>query len=386
MRYIFLSIVSVLLCSCIKTETTDTGNGSTMRIPTFYTKAAESSQNGPDFNPQIIIYRLSSLPALSQDGELVYIGENVAPYYVGTPNAIISDFDMTAGKDPFDTGEYYPLSNESLVCVGYSPANSGIIHSTNFSEIYLPAEKLGQYDFLAYKHPLYGSLTQPFDGDPSNRILQFIHAQSKVNFFVCLKEGFPKNVTDVKIKVKREGNLATRLRAADRFRTYTYESVSPVNTLTDPVKTMTYPDEIVIDPDLDGLLPEESASFPEPPSHAGAPEEENNPWRYIGSVYLIPGKSSLTITLTCKMFAINQSVEDATSFDYTDKVVEFDVMRSNSDPDDSGKETNTLYANEEYTVGLKLDEKSVNIQGHRVEWVNGGHIPIPVYPYSPIAE
>lgn len=265
------------------------------------------------------------------------------PLYVKNPDKDIDTYKRP--NEPYNTGELYPDGNRRVMATGYAPHTlqpEKRDEGDNYEVLTIP-DGYGTTDILTSVEPIVASAALPFDRE-GGETLQFMHAQSKVTFEAKLAKNMGKFIQNVWIKLG--GDLIATQVCWDRD------------------KEMYVPK----------ALGESSYTIKQTD---GLQLTKENPLK-IGSVYIVPEKTELAVTLTVERAEeVNASEWETITFQAT---LPFTIERDATKDWDKGKEVNTLYANEAYTFTILFGEEGIELVGKKCPWENGGYLIIPIYP------
>lgn len=274
-------------------------------------------------------------------GDVLSGTETPTPLYVKNPDKDIDTYKRP--NEPYNTGELYPDGNRRVMATGYAPSTLTPDGTDDYEVLTIPAAGYGITDILTSVEPIVASAALPFDRE-GGETLQFMHAQSKVNFEAKLAENMGKFIQNVRITLG-EDLIATRVRWNRDKEMYVPEALGESSYTIEQT---------------DGLqLPPE------------------NPLE-IGSAYIVPEQTELSVTLT---------VERAETVDFENwetitfqATLPFIIERDATKDWDKGKDKNKLYANEAYTFTILFGEEGIELVGKKCPWENGGYLIIPIYP------
>lgn len=268
------------------------------------------------------------------------------PLYVKKPDKDIDTYKRP--NEPYNTGELYPDGNRRVMATGYAPhtltPGEREDGTDDYEVLTIPEDGYGTTDILTSVEPIVASAALPFDRE-DGETLQFMHAQSKVTFKAKLAANMGKFIQNVQIKLGGD-LIATRVRWNRDKEMYVPEALGESSYTIEQT---------------DGLQ-----------------LTKENPLE-IGSAFIVPEKTELSVTLTVERAEeVNASEWETITFQAT---LPFDIDRdATKEPWDEGKKDDTLYANEAYTFTIAFGEEGIELVGKKCPWENGGYLIIPIYP------
>ena len=279
-------------------------------------------------------------------GDVLSGTETPTPLYVKNPDKDIDTYKRP--NEPYNTGELYPDGNRRVMATGYAPSTLTPDGTDNYEVLTIP-DGYGTTDILTSVEPIVASAALPFDRE-GGETLQFMHAQSKVNFEAKLAENMGKFIQNVRITLG--GDLIATQVCWDKGK------------------------EMYV-PKVTGEKKEYTVYRKQGEGDTDYQLTKENPLE-IGSVYIVPEKTKLAVTLTVERAEeVNASEWETITFQAT---LPFTIERDATKDWDKGKEVNTLYANEAYKFTIAFGEEGIELVGKKCPWENGGYLIIPIYP------
>lgn len=280
-------------------------------------------------------------------------GTAIEPYFVSYPDDEIDAFKT----DPYNTGRLY-LEERWIYASGFcpsvlSPMKTG--EQTDWAQLIIPEDIQGYSNILVTKGSISGNEDNPLH---ESGTLTFITRQSRVNFYARLGEiSTGRFFKDASVSVNGKGLFSTKLK---------WSNGGTTGIITDDSYIVA--DEVAehdvvwsaVDPNRNQMDPNEY--------HADA--EKYNEYRYIGTVYIHPGKSS-SIT-----FDLEVTIADNPLFTTYDFLTQKDNTVDFIDNGTGNKIT--LAEQEEYDILITINYDSFAIKGNKSEWISGDNLIIPI--------
>lgn len=374
-RLAFILLSLILTVSCTR-EAPAPGKKQTMQVSAGIDAHAERS----DSEKAVFLFW--------RTGDYGRIGTNYLPQpYLECvpPNSIDSYEDLNT---PYDTQENYPPDAQFVVATGYYPNSlekTMVNGRTDYSKVTLPIADAGRTDILSVVVPKAGSSLYPFNPDPAKK-LHFRHVQSRINFQAGLSPNFPKKkyLRDIRILIPGINEKSHEMQFVGGLEWKKGDVTADPATVTE-----TYDgDEITVDryvpfPLNTELMASSSKLMTvtlEDSNHTQLDPDEGN--RHFDPLYIRPGLKSIYL-------GVIVTISDDVTFP-DDPLVTKEVMYTalevpflinNDDADPSNDEQIALRESESYDITLLIDDDKISLIGRKAEWIPGGYISIPVYPY-----
>lgn len=259
------------------------------------------------------------------------------PLLVSKPDGDINSY----SERPYDTHTFYPPKDNIVTVVGYSPQD--LTPSKDFGTLSLTTNKSGATtDFLTSIQPIYGSASNPFNGQTP---LRFMHAQSKVTFKAILDQSMPLHIRKVQVKIGSESLTGSMI--WDKVEKQFVAQKAVAETIFSFGQTDNTP-----------LSKTDTVT--------------------IGSVYVLPKLTKIPVEITAEG-SDNQNFSPILNAEFFEDLM-YTISRDPNKDEDKGKTENTLYAGEAYVFTLKFSQSNLILTGTKEPWENGGEIGIPLFP------
>jgi hypothetical protein len=330
--------------ACTDTESISEVSLSDVPISLTTTRATTASTTGKANVPCFVSWLESDFSDESWKKSVQYIASDLftaEPFFSLNASDDIDNYKTI----PFNTGCYYPAADQSVYIAGYYPAESlqkvTGYYAGECMELVSTASP-GSTDILVSTKTLKGSASAPLDADDAS--LTFNHALAKITFKAKLHENMTKYISNVKLTLPATGQLMRGLyasyenREGQIFQPYAWQEGTGDNLPEWTSETLTK-----------YLLQDE--------------EQE------LGTVYIVPGYG-INVDINYRY-----SEKGTTYEDLSYKGLEVLFADSNESPI-------RLESGDSYEVTLSFLENVIEITGKPVDWVEGGEIYIPLYPYK----
>lgn len=262
-------------------------------------------------------------------------GVYTAPYLEAWPYQGIDAYN----ENTYDTGKKYPDNDQEVYCTGYFPASLIIddeADQRSWTKLSVPEEGIGTLDVMVAPKHIIGKQSSHFE---TKKVpLEFIHAQSKINFMAKMGTDMAQNryLRNIKVTIPGSELMSSLKWQSGRYiAAQTADEAEPV-VLKDPSTTQ-----------LD-------------------PSQKN---REIGNVYIYPGKQSLKIEVEVEM-------SDSPLFTESEII----MMKTEVGFNLNDGYGNALRENDAYEIILVINYDSIALKGRKAEWQEGGGLLIPIYP------
>lgn len=263
------------------------------------------------------------------------------PYLVAWPYLGIDAY----SRQTYDTGKKYPENDGVVCCTGYFPSTLITGRDTeknHWATLTIPADAIGKTDVMVAPEHITGQASAHFETKPSAEPLEFIHAQSKLNFAAKMGTEMAKNryLRNVKVTIPGKDQFLSSLK---------WENGRYI---------------------ADGILQDEEYKVILQDPNPAQMDPNELQMRELGSVYIRPGRNSITFDLEVEM-------SETVTFD------SYETIRT-SEPTTLYFNTNgsdvTLYEGDEFDIDITILYDSFVITGNKANWQDGGKIPLPFYP------
>lgn len=267
----------------------------------------------------------------------------ISPYCVSKPSGAIDNYKET----PWDTGYKYPENNLSVLATGYFPQTLTI--SGNYATLTIPEP--GKTDVMVARTMIEGSSLSPYTYKEDNSLsLQFIHAQTRIDFKAIRHLTMKKRVRNVHITMHEE-YLPYQLTwiPDEKESRYTVSSSNP---------TQRYK--------IEGAAEQLSAQT--------SGSDKNAQSSPIGFIYIKPLQAEMKITVRAEMSNYDNFTPLA------EVTTEVTIPLDNIPKETGSTETALLQAGDSYEITLVFQEDKIELTGRKLPWEEGGNILIPLYP------
>ncbi len=374
-RLAFILLSLILTVSCTR-EAPVSGKRQTMQVSADIDTHAERN----DSEKAVFLFW--------RTGDYGRIGTNYLPQpYLECvpPNSIDSYGDLNA---PYDTQENYPSDAQFVVATGYYPNSlerTMVNGRVDYSKVSLPIADAGRTDILSVVVPKAGSSLYPFNSDPAKK-LHFRHVQSRINFQAGLSPNFPKTkyLRDIRILIPGVNEKSHEMQFVGGLEWKKGDVTVDPETVTDIYDG----DEITVDRyvpfplNTELMAPDAKVMTVtlQDSNHTQLDPDEGN--RHFDPLYIRPGLRSI-------YFGVIVTISDDVTFPddplatkevmYT--ALEVPFLVNNDDTDPANDEQIALQESDSYDITLLIDDDKIALVGRKAEWIPGGYITIPIYPY-----
>lgn len=274
-----------------------------------------------------------------------YVNQAVlSPYCVSLPPEKVDAY----REYKYITGYNYP-NDDDVFATGFSP--SSLISETKegtdaFRELTVPEELMGKYDILIASQMETGSAILPFS-EP----LEFMHAQVKLWLYARLDETMQKFIKNIRVTIGADQML---------------HKLQWDNSDPDPLKHAYKATEVT--------LLDTEVQMTTGPGESAVQQLSKEEKRYIGFLYLIPGRDEVTLTITADM------ANEADGFD-NERFNPITIVTTVPFTDEDNERI-TLESNDSYEIEMKFNTDNVELVGRKKAWEDGGYIAIPINPFE----
>lgn len=265
------------------------------------------------------------------------------PYFVAWPYLDIDSYNP--GKQTYNTGKKYPENDEVVCCTGYFPSTLITGQDTeknHWATLSIPADARGRTDVMVVSEHITGQASAHFEKKSPAAPLNFIHAQSKLNFAAKMGSEMAKNryLRNVKVTIPGKDQFLSSLK---------WENGRYVE---------------------DGIVQDETYEVELPDPNPAQLDPNEPQMRELGSVYIRPNQNKVTFHLEVEM-------SETVTFDTYETIRTSEPMTLYFNTNGSAI---TLEEGDEFDIDITILYDSFVITGNKAQWQDGGKIPLPFYP------
>lgn len=310
-------------------------------IALLATRADDANDSGDDlYKPIFLFLKKGDDGAFSLN----------TPYLVDNGAGDANNYATT----PYNTGQSYPPLPRLLLATGYIPQTlvPNILH--NYTTLSLPAADAtpGMVDMMAPEAPVTGSATDPFN--VPGKTLRFRHLQSRLRFRAILKDDFP---TDYRVDSVRITVGYKDLAAGIEWNSASQLYKAKANATT----SVSFGQN---GKDLDGKEIKIEQLFVYDTGLING--SDNNTYRDLGGVYILPGMSEITIEeISARIYPSSLTANDDKN-SYIRRQQNLNIPFSQ-----------VLNEGDSWLVTLFFEFDGIELKGQKIEWEKGGNIIIP---------